>query len=116
MNTSLQKSSLRQKVTEKSVPHISRQQENNNLNHQRLIKMVTKSKLKMALVAEKQTDFKKQHQKKMSKQARKEQKATQPAVVNDDDDEEEEDEEGIQELMELDEKETGDEHQPTEVS
>ena len=36
--------------------------------------MVTKSKLKMALVADKSVDFKKEHQKKMAKQARKEQK------------------------------------------
>lgn len=84
--------------------------------------MVNKSKLKMALVAEKQTDFKQEHQKKMVKKARKEKKAKQPAavVVNEDEaedeEEEEEDEEGIRELMELDEKENGDEYKRTEVN
>jgi rRNA-processing protein EBP2 len=83
--------------------------------------MVNKSKLKMALVAEKQTDFKQEHQKKMVKKARKEKKAKQPVapVVDDEeaeDDDEEEDEEGIRELMELDEKENGDEYRRTEVN
>lgn len=40
--------------------------------------MVKKSALKMALVSEKGTDFKKQHQKKMAKKARKEQKTKKP--------------------------------------
>ncbi|KFY66925.1 hypothetical protein V496_01863 [Pseudogymnoascus sp. VKM F-4515 (FW-2607)] len=83
--------------------------------------MVNKGNLKMALVAEKQIDFKQEHQKKMAKKARKEKKAKQPVapVVNEeeaeDDEEEEEDEEGIRELMELDEKENGDEYRRTEV-
>ncbi|KFZ02755.1 hypothetical protein V502_11547 [Pseudogymnoascus sp. VKM F-4520 (FW-2644)] len=84
--------------------------------------MVNKSKLKMALVAEKQTDFKQEHQKKMVKKARKEKKAKQPAPAvvateeeAEDEEEEEEDEEGIRELMELDEKENGDEYKRTEV-
>ncbi|OBT83945.1 hypothetical protein VE02_06854 [Pseudogymnoascus sp. 03VT05] len=82
--------------------------------------MVNKGNLKMALVAEKQTDFKQEHQKKMLKKARKEKKAKQPvaAVVEEEeaeDDDEEEDEEGIRELMELDEKENGDEYRRTEV-
>ncbi|KFY28098.1 hypothetical protein V493_03104 [Pseudogymnoascus sp. VKM F-4281 (FW-2241)] len=82
--------------------------------------MVNKSKLKMALVAEKQTDFKQEHQKKMVKKARKEKKVKQPvAAVADEeegeDEDEEEDEEGIQELMELDEKENGDEYRRTEI-
>ncbi|KFY07541.1 hypothetical protein V492_07055 [Pseudogymnoascus sp. VKM F-4246] len=82
--------------------------------------MVNKSKLKMALVAEKQTDFKQEHQKKMVKKARKEKKLKQPEpVVADEeeveDEDEEEDEEGIRELMELDEKENGDEYRRTEV-
>ncbi|OBT46730.1 hypothetical protein VE00_02554 [Pseudogymnoascus sp. WSF 3629] len=82
--------------------------------------MVNKSKLKMALVAEKQIDFKQEHQKKMVKKARKEKKTKQPAapVVEEEeaeDDDEEEDEEGIRELMELDEKENGDEYRRTEV-
>jgi rRNA-processing protein EBP2 len=78
--------------------------------------MVTKSKLKMALVAEKQVDFKKEHQKKMSKKARKEQKVKKSSVANEDEDDEDEDEEGIRELMELDEEESDDEHRPTEVN
>lgn len=84
--------------------------------------MVNKGNLKMALVAEKQIDFKQEHQKKMAKKARKEKKAKQPVapVVNEeeaeDDEEEEEDEEGIRELMELDEKENGDEYRRTEVN
>jgi rRNA-processing protein EBP2 len=83
--------------------------------------MVNKGNLKMALVAEKQTDFKQLHQKKLQKQARKAAKAKQPvaAVANEEegeDEDEEEDEEGIRELMELDEKENGDEYRRTEVN
>ncbi|OBT61126.1 hypothetical protein VE03_10844 [Pseudogymnoascus sp. 23342-1-I1] len=82
--------------------------------------MVNKGNLKMALVAEKQIDFKQEHQKKLAKKARKEKKAKQPApvVVDEEeaeDEDEEEDEEGIRELMELDEKENGDEYRRTEV-
>jgi len=40
--------------------------------------MVTKSKLKMALLAEKGVDFKKLKQKKLAKKARKEFKSTKP--------------------------------------
>jgi rRNA-processing protein EBP2 len=81
--------------------------------------MVTKSKLKMALVAEKQVDFKKEHQKKMAKKARKEQKSKKPVAEEQEagDEEEEEDEEGIRELMELDAQEgSGDEQRPTQVT
>jgi len=78
--------------------------------------MVTKSKLKMALIAEKQVDFKKEHQKKMAKKARKEQKAKKPVAEEQEGSDEEEDEEGIRELMELDAQEdSGDEQRPTEV-
>lgn len=81
--------------------------------------MVTKSKLKMALVSDQQVDFKKEHQKKMAKKARKENKTKKPTAVEQeesgDEDDEEEDEEGIRELMELDEEESGDEHRPTQV-
>lgn len=47
--------------------------------------MVTKSKLKMGLLGEKPVDFKKQHQKKVAKLARKE-KAKKGAVVEEADD------------------------------
>lgn len=81
-----------------------------------VFKMVTKSKLKMALVAEKQVDFKKEHQKKMSKKARKEQKIKKPTAAENEDEDEDEDEEGIRELMELDDEESGDEHRSAEVN
>jgi rRNA-processing protein EBP2 len=77
--------------------------------------MVTKSKLKMALVADKGVDFKKEKQKKLAKLARKEKRSK--GLLKDDvkeasklngaeeEDSEEEDEEGLAELeaMEMDE-------------
>lgn len=80
--------------------------------------MVNKGKLKMALVAEKQVDFKKEHQKKLAKQARKEHKKKAPAPVEEDiemddaeEDSEEEDEEGLAELMAMEQDEESDEEE-----
>jgi rRNA-processing protein EBP2 len=58
---------------------------------QLIFKMVTKSKLKMALLAEKDVDFKKLRQKKLAKKAQKEKKTKTQA------DEWEEVEEGVEE-------------------
>lgn len=125
-NTSLQKSCYRQKVTREVGPAdtapVGKTATIRATKHS--IKMVNKGKLKMALVAEKQIDFKQEHLKKMAKKARKEKKAKQPVAVvadekegeDEEEEEEEEDEEGIRELMELDEKENGDEYRRTEVN
>jgi rRNA-processing protein EBP2 len=60
--------------------------------------MVTKSKLKMALVAEKGVDFKKLKQKKLSKKAKKEVKSKKPADEWEDVEESEDGEDGGVEL------------------
>lgn len=57
--------------------------------------MVTKSKLKMALLAEKPVDFKKEHQKKMAKSARKEKKVKAKAMDEWEDVEEQDEEESV---------------------
>lgn len=53
--------------------------------------MVTKSRLKMALAAEKGVDFKKQHQKKLAKDAAK-RKAAEAEEVDEEENDEDEDE------------------------
>jgi rRNA-processing protein EBP2 len=67
--------------------------------------MVTKSKLKMALVAEKGVDFKKLHQKKLAKKAKKQVKRKKPADEWEDEEGSEDGEDGG---VELEEEDSGD--------
>lgn len=67
--------------------------------------MVTKSKLKMALLAEKGVDFKKLNQKKLAKKAKKELQGKKPPDEREDIEESEDGEDGE---VELEGKDSGD--------
>ena len=86
-----------------------------SLQDQSLLKMVTKSKLKMALLADKGVDFKKMKQKKLAKKSRKEKSAKLVDDWEDLDEDSEDDDAGGVQLEEEQEDDGSEEGHPAKV-